>query len=154
MGLTYQWYLNHQLVAAATSNVFTIASVTDVDTVDLNVISNMPCPVPDSGAANEVIISTNVGVANISAGLDNIALYPNPNSGTFTIKGDMSGLNTNSVSFEITNILGQVITPGDIAVANEQLDKTIELGNVAPGLYLIRIYEGGEDKIFRFSVQH
>ncbi len=150
-GATYQWYVNGVAVHGATNSTYTIAAVNQVDTVSLTVASTMMCAVPGSGTSNTLIVSTTVGVANVTAALENIGLYPNPNNGTFTIKGDISG--TAPISLEVTNIMGQIVYKDVATVSQGQITKNMALPAVADGIYFLRLVQGGGSKIMRFSVQ-
>ena len=58
------------------------------------------------------------------------------------------------MGYGITNLLGQVVCSGNAMVQRNELNKTIQLSNIADGIYLLRLNVEGQDKIFRFSVQH
>ncbi len=151
-GPKYQWKKNNVAVAGATNTTFVLPAVNAPDTITLTVTSTMLCPVPDSVATSNMLIAeSNVGVTSISAALSAIGLFPNPNSGTFTLRGSVQ--NSQDVSYEVTNLLGQVISKGDIAVNQNELNKTIELNNIADGIYIIHLSQAGQDKAFRFRIQ-
>ncbi len=152
IGPVYQWKKNGVAIPGANGNSFTLTGVTHMDTISLEVTSTMLCASPDSSSSNLLFIGTNVGVANISAGFSNIGLFPNPNSGTFTIKGQLES--TDQVTFEITNLLGQVMFRDETSVTDNELNKTIDLQHIPNGIYLLRLYQNGASKIFRFSVQY
>ena len=154
-GPRYQWQINGVNVTGATDSAFVDSAVNQADTVTLIVISNMMCPGVDSmGISNTLIAESNVGVTSISAALDAVGLFPNPNNGSFTIKGIVQNSNSGTVGYGITNLLGQVVCSGNAMVQRNELNKTIQLSNIADGIYLLRLNVEGQDKIFRFSVQH
>lgn len=148
----YQWFKNGAAVPGANSSTYTLTGVNAPDTISLQVTSTMKCPIPDSIAMSNVLVAeSNVGVTQISALLSGIGLFPNPNSGTFTIRGALQS--SNAVTYEITNLLGQVITTGAITPAYNELNKTIVLGDISDGIYLLRMSQDGQSKIIRFSLQ-
>ena len=149
---TLQWKKNGVAIIGANSGTYTLTSVTHTDTITLEVTSTMGCASPDSASSNMLIIGTNVGVQNVSAAFGNVGLFPKPNSGNFTVKGELEV--SDNVSFEITNLLGQVMYKDETAVYNNELNKTIELNNIPNGIYLLRLNQDGASKVFRFSVQH
>ncbi|MCB0770624.1 MAG: T9SS type A sorting domain-containing protein, partial [Flavobacteriales bacterium] len=61
-------------------------------------------------------------------------VFPNPSDGTFTV--DLSRMDVPS-HYVLTNALGRVIVYGTIPTGTTK--KTFELGNEAPGLYLITV---------------
>ncbi len=154
IGALYQWKLNHVNVPGATSSTFTTVITNSNDTVTLTVASTMMCATPNTGSSNVVIVETNVGVSSVAEPLNNIALFPNPNTGTFTLKGNVIGINNSTVSLEIVNAIGQVLYTGNTTVQNDELNKTIDLQNIPEGIYLLRVNAGDQSKTFRFAIQH
>ncbi len=151
----YQWSVNGVDVPGATGSTFTLNNVTARDTVTCTVTSNLLCAVPNFAASTLVVHPVTVGVANVSAGLDKIDLFPNPNSGNFTVQGDMQYSDINSVTFQVYNLLGQLISTQNAAVQNNELNKTFDMSNTPGGIYLMNITgDNGQSKIIRFTVQH
>jgi hypothetical protein len=112
----------------------------------------MMCALPDSVATSNMIVAeSNVGVTHLSAALSAIGLFPNPNNGSFTIKGSLVA--DDAVMYDVTNLLGQVVASGNLTVQNNTLDHTISLNNISDGIYLLRLQQNGQNKVFRFSVQ-
>jgi len=148
---SYQWQMNHVNIPGATNATYTDSNISSGISIDLVLTSNMECAVPDTTVySNTVTIQTNVGVTNISPSLESVGLYPNPNNGSFTVKGSLQS--SSNVSVEVCNLLGQVIYSGDAATQNNQLNKTITLEKPPGGIYFLRITQDGESKVFRFSV--
>jgi len=151
---SYQWSVNGIDVPGATFSTFILSDITEWDTVTCTVTSTMACAVPDFAKSTLIVHPALVGVANVSSALDNVDLFPNPNNGSFTVKGRMdntSGL----VTFQVSNLLGQVIYSGNAAIQNNELNKSIDLSNAPGGIYMMTITgDEGQSKIFRFTVQH
>lgn len=150
----YQWKKNGVAIAGATSDTFVLLNVTRTDTITLELTSTMMCAVPNFGISNAIIAQTNVGVANLIPSLANLELFPNPNSGSFTVKGDYTSLSTNTLAIEILNPIGQVISRTSTVAQNNTINKLIDLKNVADGIYLMRISDGDQSKTLRFTVKH
>ena len=151
-GALYQWSLNGTNIPGATNATYTLPSVTSYDTVSLIVTSIMACAIPNFAKSTLIVHAHTVSVANVTASFDNLELFPNPNNGSFTLKGDLQ--NTNTISIEILNTLGQVMYSDKIASPGTKLNKTIDLYNIPNGIYMLHIYQEGESKMLRFSVQH
>ena len=77
-----------------------------------------------------------LGINEIKSNVDNINLYPNPNSGKFKIETG----NLQVVKIEIYNTLGEII------YESENLISEIDLSNHAKGNYFIKVFT--KDKIF------
>jgi hypothetical protein len=152
---TYQWSVNGIAVPGATSSTFLLNNVTQRDTVTVTVTSNMTCAVPNFNTATAIVHPSTVGVANVASALDNIELFPNPNNGTFSIQGDMQNTDISNVSFQVYNLLGQLVYADNATVQNNKLNKTFDIANTPDGIYLMNITgDEGQSKIIRFTVQH
>ncbi len=152
---TYQWSVNGVDVPGATFSTFLLSNVTQRDTVTVTVTSNMLCAVPNFATATAVVHPVTVGVDNVASALDNIELFPNPNSGSFSMQGDMQNADVNTVSFQVYNLLGQLVYTDNAAVQNNKLNKAFEINNVPDGVYLMNITgDEGQKKTIRFTVQH
>ena len=152
----YQWYVNGIAIPApyGTGSVYTTQALQDGDVVTLTVMSSALCAQPDSANSQSITMHIGTsGVASINDPFENISLYPNPNNGTFTVKGILNGIKDNNVAFEILNTLGQVVYTSTLNAQNGQLNHMIS-ANVADGIYMLRIKADDQSKVFRFVVQH
>jgi hypothetical protein len=149
----YQWMRNGKNIPGATSNVYVLKNVNKTDTITLELTSTMLCAIPDFGISNPVVVGTNVGVANIAASLSNVQLFPNPNNGSFTIKGDYENSNSNTVSVEVLNPIGQVILRDKAQVQNNAINKSVDIKNIPDGIYLLRVSDNTQSKTLRFTVK-
>ena len=147
----YEWVVNGVPVAGITSDVLTLAGITGNDTVTLILHTTMICASPDSAISNTIIIQPTLSVPVMSA-LSNVSLYPNPNSGSFTLTGTVNGLNANAVLLEVSNSLGQIIYTANAPVQHSEVSKLMELGNIPDGVYTIRVTGDGASNVIRFSV--
>jgi hypothetical protein len=86
------------------------------------------------------------GVINVGTKAKNISLYPNPNTGNFTID-----LQSNTYqSLRITDITGKQVYQQSINPASQQ---QINL-KLPDGVYFIRLTGKGEAVVQKFIVQH
>ena len=83
-----------------------------------------------------VEVKSYVGISNPLDGLE-INLYPNPNNGRFVIESDRFELK--DVVLEIFNEKGQLIWNREIRDEIGTLHESVDLNNVADGLYLLRV---------------
>ena len=68
---------------------------------------------------------------------ENVGIYPNPNRGLFEIQ--FNAPTPDVYVFTVTNLLGQEIGKGLISKGTTV--KSLELPNVAKGLYILKIYD-------------
>lgn len=140
-GLMYQWYKGASAIAGATSINYTATTagtykcrVTKAATGCFKnsnaIMVSVPCKKGESVRSNDENV---------------LSIYPNPNTGTFTMNAgiSISGMNSeNEISIEIYNSLGQMIYSKQISSTDGSMNKTIELNDIAKGIYIVRIQNG------------
>jgi hypothetical protein len=96
------------------------------------------CEIRDS-----IAIDVQVCTSTADASLSNIKIYPNPNSGDFTIENLPSGFN-----YKITNIFGQTVFKGTTSFTGKKID----LQNMAAGTYYLSVEKSGSPNIKKIIV--
>lgn len=89
-----------------------------------------------SGTANgcvgtntiQVVVNTCTGIESLQAGATAVAVYPNPNDGNFTIRGNQD------MTITIANELGQVI---EVVTLSAQNNHSYQVNNLARGIYFL-----------------
>ncbi|PQJ12553.1 hypothetical protein CJD36_002055 [Flavipsychrobacter stenotrophus] len=143
----YQWYVNGVAVTGATNSTYVNSGYTDGDTVYV-IVNASPC---GGNATNGVVVHVTNGVDNVTTVAVNVNLMPNPNNGTFSVKGTLAGSNDQEVTMEITNMIGQVVYRQNVIVRNGEVNELIQLdGIVANGAYLLNFRSGADTKQFHF----
>ncbi|MCB0523536.1 MAG: T9SS type A sorting domain-containing protein [Lewinellaceae bacterium] len=71
--------------------------------------------------------------------LSNVKIYPNPNSGTFTM--ELSRLASNDMNYRVLGITGQVLKEGEIQEGGRY--QTVQAQELPPGLYFLQVLEKG-----------
>lgn len=72
--------------------------------------------------------------------LGKIKIYPNPNTGDFTL--ELPSYAASSVSYRISNLTGQTILDNQIIPGNSRIQ--VKTHNLAPGLYFIQLLGDGK----------
>ncbi len=149
---TYQWSVNGAAITGATNATYIVGSLNHGDAVSVVVSKVNACGLL---SANDMVVvtSTNVGVNNVTAVAIDLKLVPNPNKGTFTVKGSLGTTANQDATIEVTNMLGQAIYNGSVTVRNGVVDETIQLSNIANGMYILNFRVGGENKVFHVVVE-
>ena len=100
------------------------------------------------GATTETV--TQVSVSQV---LMEIRLLPNPNRGSFMVKG-IAGTDKDDVEIEITNMMGQVVYTAKATATGGVINEQVLLNNdLANGMYLLDVRNGSEHKTFHFVME-
>ena len=102
-----------------------------------------------SSASVTITVSACVGVAEQTFE-NGISIFPNPNSGTFTIAVDA---NVGDMVIVITDMQGRVVYSSNENDVQAGFAKQINLENISSGLYLMHITANGKQRTEKISVQ-
>ncbi|WP_345084785.1 Ig-like domain-containing protein, partial [Nemorincola caseinilytica] len=149
----YQWLVNNFEISGASSSVYTTSKLKDGDSVTCRVTGTGECSkVSINSVSMKVTPATGVSVQAI--GNSEIRLMPNPNAGVFTVSGTLGTRADEAVTFEVTDMLGQVVYRGSTVAKGGTLEARIELTNtLASGMYMLNMSIGAERKAFHFVVK-
>jgi len=150
---TYQWVVNGQPLLGQTKSIFVTSNLFNGDSVACIVTGSGNCGgLPSS---QHVIMSIHgLSVGQVNGTSMDIRVIPNPNRGSFMIKGTMGHINDGAVSVEITNMLGQVVYRGTGMVQGGQLAEQVDMtGNISNGMYLLSISSGADHAVFHFVIE-
>jgi hypothetical protein len=99
-------------------------------------------------------VTTSVTTVVVTAVPASINMQPNPNKGTFTVKGTVGSVEDEEVTLEVTDVLGQVLYKGKVVAQGGRLNETITLSNtLANGMYILNVQSGTENKTFHFVIE-
>lgn len=146
----YLWKKNGYFVLGVTGATWTVSGLSATDTINGVGVCNDPCAIPQTVSSNAIGIAP-VGVHNIPNNL-NVALYPNPNNGNFTIAGNVG--NEKAIIAEVLNTVGQVVYQEKLTPANNYINKTISVSNMSAGIYILRLRGEESSKLIRFTLEH
>lgn len=134
----YQWMRNGNDVIGATGMIWGADNLNDNDSISVVLISDHLCAQPKTVESNGIIVDIfPVNIGEIAKeGLLNI--YPNPNSGSFTLEGDVASGNE-WYDISITNAIGQVVYRTRTSVTNGKLHHTINMRAIAQGIYILKL---------------
>ena len=151
---TYQWFIDNVPVAGATNTVFITNTLINGDSVSCQVTNTDQCSGVSVFTSLVIAIGNNVGVHELNQNGVNLSLLPNPNSGSFTIKGDLGVKVNDEVVISITDVLGRKVHSQSARSVNGQLNAQINLdGTLANGQYILSVQSENVNKIFHFVLE-
>lgn len=146
---TYQWIVNSAIIAGETNNTYTTNTLADYDSVSCYVTGSGACHITSYNSVFVTILP--VGVPSIS-GRINVSVSPNPSSSGFRVRGTVSSV-AQTINLTLTNVLGQEVVSDVASVNSGAIDAWMQLpGNIAPGIYVLRVGDGEDARLFRLVV--
>jgi hypothetical protein len=151
---TYKWMLGTTVIAGATGATYTPAApLANGDVVSCVITSTNSCGPRTTTQAVTMNVNA-LGVTAVNAAGSDIKVMPNPNKGTFTVKGTLAGVVNDEASIEITNMLGQVVYHNNTTVKNGVVNEQVQLaGGLANGMYILNIRSGAGNVTFHFVIE-
>ncbi len=123
-----------------------------------DVITMQSADIAQGELANEEAISaaqsTTVKGGDVVAMPMSLGLFPNPNKGTFTVKGATGAAFDAQMTYEIINAMGQVVYTTRTTAAGGVINEQIVLPeNLSNGVYVLNVVSGVERKVIHFVVE-
>lgn len=148
---TFAWKVNNGTTASTTAT-FSTANLRNNDTVSCTVISNSPCGT--KSFTRTMIMSVSALGVNSVAEVNDFNILPNPNNGSFTVKGTLATTATEEVSIDVTNMLGQVVYTSKVIAQGGSINEQLQLSNsLANGMYLLNLHTSTGNSVFHFEIQ-
>lgn len=150
---TYQWFVNGAPVAGATNATFS-TSVSVRTCVSCVLYSSAPCAQYSSMGSNQICLEVDYsGVNNVNKGTFSMTLFPNPNSGQFTLSGMLNSGSGDDLSYEVVDMTGKVVYTGRAAVVNGLVHQDISLDDkIVPGQYIMKVLMADGTEYIHFSI--
>ncbi len=150
---TYLWKVNGITIPAAIGETYVNNTYRDQDQVTCEVRSSGACA-GTLGSKTVTVRLHGVGVQEVGAANIDVKLLPNPNKGTFALKGSLGTAADGEVTIEITNMLGQAIYTGNAKSSQGMIDEHIQLSNtLANGMYILNLRAEGGTKVFHLVIE-
>lgn len=80
-----------------------------------------------------------------------VSIYPNPNAGSFVV--DFSSINSDAVSINVFNVVGQSVYARNNFSVNNSAIENVDLSEMGNGFYFVRVQVGNDAFVTKVSVQ-
>lgn len=143
-GLSYQWYKGASLIAGATSINYTAT-----------LAGNYKCRVTKTATgcfknSNAIGVTVPCKESELTGEQNSFSIYPNPNSGAFTINANVSSHQT---MLEVYNNIGELIFSKHLNSVDGLINEEIEIKDIASGIYLVKLVSGDMELVENLIVE-
>ncbi len=97
---------------------------------------------------NPSLPTVTLGVQQINTSINDVKVYPNPATNIVNIRA--GNLNSANASISITDITGKLLLQKDLAVNSGNIDTSLDIKLLCPGLYLVNVKAGAEQRVTKF----
>jgi len=105
-----------------------------------------------TGTSNSFTVTVDacIGVEEFG-GLSSVELYPNPNNGQFTVKGELE--QATDITITVMDAMGREVAASIVVPGAQQFNVPLNVSNLANGLYLVRVQTAQGERTIRISKQ-
>jgi hypothetical protein len=141
----YQWMKNNVDIPLATADNYTATGLNNGDRIAVKMLSYAPCANPELVASNEIIVTSPLSVASVGGWDGAVSLYPNPNTGHFSIAAAWGAAhNGKRIAIDIMNAIGQSVYHSEVAPDRAQWHYDVQMAEgLANGSYMLRLSGDG-----------
>jgi PKD repeat protein len=101
-------------------------------------------------ATYEVAVGNSVGLNELANGAA-YEVFPNPNAGQFNIVLNNTG--NQEVGYMVVDVQGKVVTQRNIGAVSNAHQERVDVTDVAPGIYFLRMTIGDETTVERIAIR-
>ena len=150
---TYQWFKDNVPQPGATNSVYITNSLLNGDSVNCQVTNTDPCSGVSTFNSVIIAIGNNVGVHEVATTSGTFSMIPNPNKGSFIVKGTLADPYNEDIEMEIRDMLGRSIYHNTTRCINGQLDEQIQLDNsLSNGMYMLNLRSKHVNNVIHFVI--
>ncbi|MBU6343126.1 MAG: PKD domain-containing protein, partial [Bacteroidetes bacterium] len=105
-----------------------------------------------SSVLQKTVLITNTTATQGAEWLEEFLLYPNPNTGTYTVQ--VIGKASQEMSFTLYNAIGQVVRYESADFRTGELTQLFNYSDLPSGLYTLGVQSGNQIKYVKVAIQH
>ena len=153
-GPLYQWKVNSFPVSGATNSTFISNEFNNNDVISCDVTSTGMCGDVTVSSSKTITVRNTVNVNQVTAGIADVTVIPNPNKGIFNVTGSLGTSDDVAVTLEVMDVVGHVIYSQKVIANGGKLNEHVQLnGNLANGMYLLNLRSDVANQVFHIVVE-
>ena len=149
---SYQWEVNGAPIPGANTNTYITSLLHNHDVVSCAVNGISACGSAIGTGNIEIIDTTALGISYLYTGAPDVTLVPNPNKGTFTIKGTLGSQVDEAATVTVSDLLGQVVYKRQVMAYGGKLNAQVQV-SLPDGLYLLNVQSETGSTVIRFVME-
>lgn len=150
---TYVWKKNGTVIPTATGSTYSTFTLVNNDVISCDMTSHSACGTRTSSKSLTITVNT-VGVQSVANTASDVKIMPNPNKGTFTVKGSIGSINDQDVTLEVVNMVGQVVYATIVKANGGNINEQITLNSgLANGMYILNMRSASANNVFHFVIE-
>ncbi|WP_276132301.1 PKD domain-containing protein [Polluticoccus soli] len=151
---TFQWRKNGHDIQGASGATYKGIGLNAGDQINVFVHADAECANPEFLLSNTLDVGKVTAINTVTSSFNELTLFPNPNNGTFTVKGTAKTNASTKASVEVLNAVGQVVYKNATELRGNELEVNVNLGgHNAAGMYMLRVTVDGHTDNLRFVVK-
>jgi Secretion system C-terminal sorting domain/NHL repeat len=99
------------------------------------------------------ITSTTTRIPQRYLNSNGLSVFPNPNSGTFTIHGSLNSITDGTASMIVMDMLGKVVYNKDVMTQKGILNTQVTLSGISNGIYFLKICSQNQSITYRLMIE-
>ena len=138
----YQWQKNGVNIPFETSDIYTSSTLQPGDNITVKMLSYADCVEAGLVTSNIVVMKSSVGVSGNQQTAGNVSIYPNPNTGRFTVAATSwdAAYSGKQVRVDVLSAVGQSVYHMELIPSAAKWQTQVSLSNdLANGRYMLRI---------------
>ena len=144
----YQWFKNNRPVPGATDSIYVVNDPSLYDRISVQLVSSLECVEERSVMSRSLTTSIDEQDRNLG-----LSLYPNPNSGVFTVRAKTNVKTTTTVELQIVNAVGQIVYKEQVEMKQGEIKHSINASDdLAAGAYMLLLSVEEHDLYKRFVI--
>jgi len=142
----YQWQNNGVNIPFETGDIYTTSTLKAGDHISVNMLSYADCVEPGLVTSNIIVMKSSLGVGTAQQIAGDIRIYPNPNTGRFTVSATSwdAAYGGKQVAVDVLSTVGQLVYHMELIPSvngsSNSWQTQIQLPeNLAGGHYMLRL---------------
>jgi len=146
---SFQWYRNGNAIPGATGSEYITGDNEPYSNISVRMVSSLSCVTTNIAMSRSIT----TGIVQTGTSDMDIALYPNPNNGSFRVEAVCPGNFNGMAELQVMSSIGQMVYKEEVQVENGKIAHWVRVNNeLAAGNYMLWLSAGNRREMKMFTV--